>query len=116
MASLPVIIWSLLMTGGTIAFVTFASPVSGDGVTPHPGGIKAIVFQGGGFRAHAVITGVLTGLASLEEDEMRSNDSAPAHRTDSEVYGLPSWLEEVEILSSTSGGTWMAAQLLYSPE
>ena len=73
--------------------------------------MTALSFQGGGFRAQIVATTVLSGLASLE-DTKRPNDQADGADVTS---GLPRWINEVDVVSSSSGGSWAAAQMIYSP-
>ena len=57
----------------------------------------AMTFEGGGFKAHSAFTGVMSGLLGASG------------------LGLEKLLHAVEVLVSISGGTWFAAQLIYSP-
>ncbi|CAE7367247.1 unnamed protein product [Symbiodinium sp. CCMP2592] len=57
----------------------------------------AMTFEGGGFKAHSAFTGVMSGLLGASG------------------LGVEKLLHAVEVLVSISGGTWFAAQLIYSP-
>ncbi|CAE7943518.1 unnamed protein product, partial [Symbiodinium necroappetens] len=57
----------------------------------------AMTFEGGGFKAHSAFTGAMSGLLGASG------------------LGLEKLLHAVEVLVSISGGTWFAAQLIYSP-
>lgn len=57
---------------------------------------KGIAFAGGGFRAQAVASGVVTGLLSASDKDTKA------------------LFENIEDVSGNSGGVWFTAQLLYS--
>ncbi|CAK8990911.1 Uncharacterized protein SCF082_LOCUS2436 [Durusdinium trenchii] len=68
----------------------------------------AATFNGGGFRAHAVHTGVIAGLLGHDDED---EDASPSPDQSSKLQEL---FADVDQLGSNSGGSWFLAQLAYS--
>ena len=69
----------------------------------------AVCWEGGGFLAHAVHTGLTAGLLQASE-KYRICDGSKLHNGGRQ----PSLMDRVKNLVSNSGGTWFSSQLIFS--
>ncbi|CAE7524422.1 unnamed protein product [Symbiodinium natans] len=67
---------------------------------------KGMAFEGGGFKAHAAHTGVMSGLLGAFYKASAESGEEP---------NLKKMMRNVKAIASNSGGTWFISQLVYSP-